>query len=114
MNFDDREKKLDRHVNRAHIEYQKFLNKETCPTCNCSEPLVGLRDMTFDKKKRKYVTRKWIHDDQRCFKWFGGLVLALKKETDGKYVDSDKLEKIIDHAYKALKSFDKKFKEKQE
>ncbi len=114
MNFDDEEKKLDRDVNRAHIEYQKFLNKETCPTCNCSEPLVGMRDMAFDKKKRKYVTIKWVHDDKRCFEWFGGLVLALKKDKDDMYLDPDKLEKTIKHAYKALKSFDKKFKEKQE
>ena len=112
MSFDDKEKKLDRRVNSSHIKYQKFLDKETCPTCNCNSALVVMRDTVYDKKKQKYMTRKWIHDDEKCFKWFAGLVMALKKDKDGMYIDTDIMERVIKHAYKILKGFDEKYKEK--
>ncbi len=112
MNFDDREKKFDRKVNSSHVEYMKFLDKETCPTCNCNSALVIMRDTVYDEKKRKYVTRKWTHDDEKCFKWFAGLVMALRKDKDDMYIDTDIIERVIKHAYKVLKGFDTEYKDK--
>lgn len=112
MNFDDREKKFDRRVNSSHVEYQKFLDKETCPTCNCNSALVVMRDTVYDEKKRKYITKKWIHDDEKCFKWFARLVMALRKDRHDRYIDTDTIERVIKDAYKILKGFDTKYKEK--
>lgn len=112
MNFDDREKKFDSMFNKFHIDYQKFLLKETCPLCNVNEVLRPLLASTWDEKNQKFVKAKWIHNDKDCFYRYATWIFALKKDENGKYIDGEILLEIIDRGYKMLKAIDKKYKEK--
>jgi len=107
--FDEKEKKLDRMVNLIHLSYQKFLEKNTCPTCNIPQPLVVMRDTFFGETVIR--KRKWIHNLERCFKWYAGLMLSLKKDKTGKYLSPETLQKLIDHSFNTLTKFDRKYKQ---
>ncbi len=107
--FDDEEKKLDRMINLIHVSYQKFLNKDTCPTCNIPKILAVLRDTSFSEAEIK--KRKWIHNVESCFKWYAGLMLSLKKDKTGKYLSEERLQELINHSFNILTKFDRKYKE---
>ena len=107
--FDKKEKKLDRMVNLIHIAYQKFLDKDSCPTCNIPEPLVVVRDTFFGETEIR--AREWIHNVEHCFKWYAGLMLSLRKDKTGKYLSEETLQELINHSFNTLSKFDRKYKE---
>lgn len=108
MSFDDREKKYDRAFNKIYVDFRKFTTVETCPTCNITDVLKPLRDLTYiqSRGKRKLKKIKWIHDDENCFCWYASIVLA------GLWRDKKISEDFIEKGYKLMKAYDKKFTEK--
>jgi hypothetical protein len=116
MNFDDREKRYDRQVNRLLVEYRKYISEDTCPTCNCKECLIPIRDSFYDTKTKKIIMTKWKHDHDRCFRWYSMIVLTAtntKKQLGGKqFHNQDEINRVIEYGLKRLKSMNRRFVEK--
>ncbi len=107
------EKKLDRQFNRGIVEYRKFEDKTTCPTCNCDKVLAPLlkNDHFYDEKLDKIIVVKRQHEPDNCFRRFVGMLLATNTNKDGTYWSEEKLHSIIEMGLKNLKSLNRKYTE---
>lgn len=112
--FDDREKKHDRDVNRLYLHYRKFLSKETCPTCNVTQPLKDMLEVRYDKKKKRMIHIKWIHSEEKCYRWYLSVVFALRRSKTGRMMSEKSFEKVLKFSLKKLRYIDRKFTERGE
>lgn len=112
MNFDDREKKQDRRFNRTYLDFRKFVNEDTCPTCNISPVMRAARDYKFSGTGKGVIKIKWVHDVRNCFSWYATILLVGRKDRFGKYLTPKNLQKMIDSGFRMMNQLDKKFTEK--
>jgi len=111
-NFDDREKKHDRTFNRIYLDFRKFVNEDTCPTCHISPVLKAVRDYKYNETETKVIKIKWVHNVRNCFSWYATIVMASTKDRFGKHLTPENLQKMIDTGFKMMNRMDKKFTEK--
>ena len=107
------EKKLDRMVNKGFIQFRKFQDKITCPTCNLPEIFNCMLNSYYDEEKEKFIDRKHEHDTDNCFRIYHSMMLAVEKDKNGKFLGLERIDDMIENGLKKLKRMDKKFTEKQ-
>lgn len=112
--FDDREKRHDRIVNRLYIHYRKYQSKETCPTCNLKYPLKMMLEVNFDRRRKRIVKRKWVHNEEKCYRFFISIVMGIQYNRHGKYYSDRQITKIADIGLRRYRRMDRKFTEKGE
>lgn len=110
--FDDREKRHDRIMNKLYIHYRKFQSKETCPTCNLKHPLGMMLEVYYDRRKKRIVKRKWVHNEENCYRFFISIVMGINRL--GKYYSDKEITKIAQYGLRRYKRMDRKFTEKGE
>ncbi len=93
--FDDKEKDLDRSVNRIYVEFRKYNFEETCPFCTTLLHLL----------QKFSMFENWKHDQKDCFEAMVTLIHSEKSE--------DKLRKIIDNSLKVLSRWQEKENERK-
>ena len=111
-NFDKDESENDRKFNRVYLDFRKFVNEDTCPTCHISPVMTAARDYKFDEKTGDVVSIKWVHNVRNCFSWYATIVMATKKDRFGKYLTPENLQMMIDRGFKMMNRMDKKFTER--
>ncbi len=111
MNFDDREKKLDRRTNKFFVHFRKFQDELTCPACNIPKEIAIIREAKYDHKKRKFIKKKWVHNADECFRWYSQLIIARAKTKSGKFYPTEYLQDIIERGLNHLKEMNKKYTE---
>lgn len=105
------EKKLDRMFNKGYIQFRKFQDKTTCPTCNLPDFFDCMLDSRWDEKNEKFIKVKHEHNNDNCFKTYNSMMLATLKDKQGKYLGEDRIMNLIDSGLEKLKRMDKEFTE---
>ena len=105
------EKKLDRMYNKGYIQFRKFQDKATCPTCNLPDMFDCMKDSQWDEKHEKFIDVKHVHNNDNCFKFYNSIMLATHKDKKGKYLGEDRIMNLIDRGLEKLKQMDKQFTE---
>ena len=104
------EKELDRQVNVIYVEYRKYQEESTCPFCNLDSILREAFFYQYDENK-KLVKQDLIHDPDNCLRRHATLVLAVHKDSNGKYLPPEALENLIEEGLRKLKAMDRQFTE---
>ncbi len=107
-----KEEELDRMVNKGYVHYRKFQDKSTCPTCNLPKIFDCMLNSKWDEEKETFVDIKHVHDTDDCFRIYNSMMLATKKDKNGKFLSEERVWDLIENGLDKLKRMDKKFTEK--